>query len=211
MRIRLALVAVVASLALGAVAVSAATTPNNGSKKPPSVATVPAVMNVPVKGFTKGKQFTGTYHIQRFKVGTLTGKKGVYSVGTLTGTFGKHHITRYGVMAPATLSNATGSTARQAQATTCTVLHLVLGPINLSLLGLNINLGGGNIAPGTPATEPITLNITATQGAGLLGNLLCDLTNGLGGSGLSATLQQLASALNSLAALISGGGGTATL
>ena len=208
MRIRIAFVAVVASLALAAVGVSAATTPNNGTTKPPSVATVPAIMKVPVRGFTNGKQFNGTYRIQRFTVGKLHGKNGVYSVGILTGKFGNTHITRYNVMAPATLSNVTTKAANQPRATTCTVLHLVLGPINLSLLGLNINLGGGNIPPGTPATQPITLNITATQGAGLLGDLLCGLTNGLGGSGLGATLQQLASALNSLGALLSGGGGT---
>lgn len=48
---------------------------------------------------------------------------------------------------------------------TCPVLDLALGPINLSLLGLNVN------------TSPICLALTATQGGGLLGDLLCAIGN----------------------------------
>ena len=48
---------------------------------------------------------------------------------------------------------------------TCPVLDLSLGPINLSLLGLNVD------------TSPICLEITATQGGGLLGDLLCAIGN----------------------------------
>jgi hypothetical protein len=49
---------------------------------------------------------------------------------------------------------------------TCQVLHLDLGPLNLNLLGLQINL------------SEIVLDITAQAGAGnLLGNLLCAVTN----------------------------------
>ena len=48
---------------------------------------------------------------------------------------------------------------------TCPVLDLALGPINLSLLGLNVD------------TSPICLEITATQGGGLLGDLLCAIGN----------------------------------
>lgn len=55
---------------------------------------------------------------------------------------------------------------------TCPILHLALGPINLSLLGLNVD------------TSPICLEITATSGGGLLGDLLCNIANLLNG-GLS--------------------------
>jgi hypothetical protein len=48
---------------------------------------------------------------------------------------------------------------------TCPVLDLSLGPINLNLLGLNVS------------TSPICLEITAHQGGGLLGDLLCDIAN----------------------------------
>src|SRR5688572_15789388 len=48
---------------------------------------------------------------------------------------------------------------------TCPILDLSLGPINLSLLGLNVD------------TSPICLAITANQGGGLLGDLLCAVSN----------------------------------
>jgi hypothetical protein len=54
------------------------------------------------------------------------------------------------------------------QGNSCSVLDLELGPINLSLLGLNVN------------TSPICLTITAQQGQGILGDLLCSLA-GSGG------------------------------
>ena len=48
----------------------------------------------------------------------------------------------------------------------CSVLDLQLGPINLALLGLHVD------------TSPICLSITAFQGQGLLGDLLCGLAGG---------------------------------
>jgi len=58
----------------------------------------------------------------------------------------------------------------------CPVLDLSLGPINLSLLGLNVD------------TSPICLEITATQGGGLLGDLLCAIANLLNGGTPLATI-----------------------
>jgi len=52
----------------------------------------------------------------------------------------------------------------------CPILHLALGPINLDLLGLNVD------------TSKICLDITAHEGSGnLLGNLLCDVSHLLDG------------------------------
>jgi hypothetical protein len=66
-------------------------------------------------------------------------------------------------------------------------LNLVIGPINLSLLGLQIT------------TDQITLNITAIPGAGnLLGNLLCDVANLLNPS------SQLAALLNQILGILAG-------
>ncbi len=72
----------------------------------------------------------------------------------------------------------------------CSILNLVLGPLNLTLLGLNISL------------NQVVLIITATQGAGnLLGNLLCDVANLLNpGGNLSTLLNDLVTALNNLIA-----------
>jgi hypothetical protein len=67
---------------------------------------------------------------------------------------------------------------------TCAILHLELGPLNLTLLGLNVMLD--NCANGA-----VTVDITGVTGQGnLLGNLLCQL---LGGNliNLGATLQDI--------------------
>jgi len=51
----------------------------------------------------------------------------------------------------------------------CPILHLQLSPIHLDLLGLNVD------------TSAICLDITAHQGEGLLGDLLCGVANLLNG------------------------------
>jgi hypothetical protein len=93
------------------------------------------------------------------------------------------------------LYNATLISITQVQARrTCAILHLELGPLNLTLLGLNVVLD--NCANG-----PITVDITAVTGRGnLLGNLLCELLGG-GLINLGATLQQI---LNQIIALLTG-------
>jgi len=53
---------------------------------------------------------------------------------------------------------------------TCEILDLVLGPLDLTLLGVNVHLD--NCAGG-----PVEICVSATAGEGLLGNLLCSLTN----------------------------------
>ena len=66
----------------------------------------------------------------------------------------------------------------------CTILHLVLGPINLDVLGLTVT------------TNQIVLDISAIPGPGnLLGNLLCAIANLLNGT---PDLGTLASLLNRL-------------
>jgi hypothetical protein len=69
----------------------------------------------------------------------------------------------------------------------CEVLHLVLGPVNLSLLGLNVALD--NCEDG-----PVQVCLSATAGEGLLGNLLCGLADG-GLLGNLDVLQQLIDAV----------------
>jgi len=76
----------------------------------------------------------------------------------------------------------------------CSVLHLELAPIHLTLLGLHAD------------TSPICLNITATEGGGLLGNLLCSLAGGDGGLGLPTipTATQLTDLLGGLTGILNG-------
>jgi hypothetical protein len=74
-----------------------------------------------------------------------------------------------------------GLTARSAQGLAiCHILHLVLGPLDLDLLGLRVHL------------DKIVLDIVAATGAGnLLGNLLCAITGLLDGGPLAGLLAQL--------------------
>ena len=70
----------------------------------------------------------------------------------------------------------------------CDILNLDLGPLDLNLLGLQIDLA------------PVVLDITAVQGAGnLLGNLLCAVAGLLDGNGaltgISALLNRLLTGL----------------
>ena len=68
--------------------------------------------------------------------------------------------------------------------TSCAILHLEVGAVNLNLLGLEVILD--NCAGG-----PVVVDITGERGAGnLLGNLLCGLL-GSGGINLGDTLQDL--------------------
>jgi hypothetical protein len=195
MRLRMLVVAAVTSLALVAVGVPVASAAN-GTSKPPKVTSIAPLYKLPVSGAAKnGKKFSGTYAIQRFVV--KSGK--VYSVGTLKGRLKGRKVTRYGVMIPASLKG--GANGAQTSQATCQVLHLVLGPINLNLLGLRITLGGG-----PNANLPIVLDITAVRGGGILGDLLCGLTDSLSGTlgQLNGQLQQLAATLNSLISLLGG-------
>jgi hypothetical protein len=203
MRFRIALVAAV--MAIGAVAVPTAGA-SNGTTVPPKVTKLPPLYTMSISGVAKNnKQFTGTYGIQR----VIAGKDGkAYAYGTLKGKLKGRHVTRYGVMMPISVTGAEGAQTAQA---TCPVLHLVIGPVDLNLLGLRVRLGGGS-----DFSQPIVLDLTAYQGQGLLGDLLCGVSNLLNQNGLlgqlTGQLQQLTATLNSLLALLGGAAGqTATL
>ncbi len=86
---------------------------------------------------------------------------------------------------------ASNAAAQRAAAVNCQVLNLVLGPLNLNLLGLVVHL------------DTVHLNITAVPGAGnLLGNLLCAVAGLLDGTPLSGLLDQLSGLLSSIFAIL---------
>lgn len=62
--------------------------------------------------------------------------------------------------------------AAAAAAADCAILNLALGPLDLNLLGLRVQLNNCD----TPA-GPVTVDVTAAPGGGLLGDLLCGLLN----------------------------------
>jgi hypothetical protein len=62
--------------------------------------------------------------------------------------------------------------AAQTPVPSCKVLDLVLGPLNLDLLGLVVNLYGPD------ATKPVEVHVTANPAGGVLGAVFCKLANG---------------------------------
>ena len=185
--------AALAALTVCAVSLGAAGTAS-AAQQP---AKTPLTKTVALTG-TKG--FKGTYTIDRFA--TKGGKLVTY--GTLKGTMRKagktKRVSKKNVVMPAAATGAgpaTGAKAAQVPDIpgACQVLNLVLGPINLNLLGLVVR------------TNQINVRIDAVPGAGnLLGNLLCAVTNLLNPTGalgqLTGALNQVAAALNAILALV---------
>jgi hypothetical protein len=138
---------------------------------------------VPVTGTAKnGKQFKGTYTIDRF----VSRKGKVFAVGTLKGRLNHRHVTRRDVRIPVSnFAQASGATTAQAA---CNILTLTLGPLDLNLLGLRVQL------------NQVNLRITAIPGGGLLGDLLCGIANLLNPAQVVGN--NLAAVLNSLLALV---------
>jgi hypothetical protein len=175
MRIRTGLVAMVLCAAAVAVPSTAA------AQEPPGFTQV-----VPVTGKGGGgKQFSGTYAIDRFR--TSSGE--LIAVGTLRGRLGQRRVVERGVTMPAALSADAEAAQLPPIPNACEILNLVLGPIRLDLLGLVIR------------TNRINVRIDAVPGPGnLLGNLLCAITGLLDPQATSA--RQQAPALNAILALV---------
>jgi hypothetical protein len=138
---------------------------------------------------TGTKGFKGKFTINRFV--TRHGK--TYAVGRLVGKAHGKRIAK-NVRIPARLNNGASAAQLPPIPNSCQILNLVLGPINLNLLGLVVR------------TNQINLRIDAVPGAGnLLGNLLCGLTgilNPSSGSAPAVTPSQLSRVLNALLALV---------
>lgn len=92
------------------------------------------------------------------------------------------------VRLPVVMPDASTARIATTQALTCDILRLVLGPLDLDLLGLQVHL------------DRVVLNIVAATGAGnLLGNLLCAVAGLLDQGGL---LTQISQILNSILAIL---------
>jgi hypothetical protein len=155
---------------------------------PASAATsTSSALSFPINTAGAAGTFTGTLRITSFGVqNNALVASGIVS-GTLTSGAGVAQSVARTVTVPVITSAGKG-TAKAAKATSCDVLHLELGPLDLDLLGLVVHL------------DRIVLDISAAPGAGnLLGNLLCSVTNLLNGAG---TLAQIANLLNQIIDLL---------
>ena len=170
LRKTMAVLSALSVTAMAAPAVAGAATPHaRPHAASPAATTVSSLSNVPVSGKARnGKAFSGHMNITHFV--TKNGK--TYADGTLTGRLGNRSVKATEVSIPAKVPAATASSMMRSHAATasaaaaCPVLHLVLGPLNLNLLGLNVSL------------NQVVLDITAQSGPGnLLGNLVCSVAN----------------------------------
>ena len=179
----------VSKLAVLATALCAAllVVPGAADAQTPSTGTsVANLQHIAVAGQARnGKAFTGHFRVDRFV--TRGGKS--WAVGTLTGKVGNRSVKRSNVAIPVTAGDPGAATG----AASCPILHLVLGPLDLNLLGLKVHL------------NQVVLDITAESGSGnLLGNLLCSVANLLNQQGLP--IQQITGLLNILNQLLSNPG-----
>jgi hypothetical protein len=146
---------------------------------------------IPLSAHQKGRNFKGTLDIVRFEERSGS----VVAIGTITGKVtgkgkGNKPVTQENVVLPVSFAppvQTQSANGVQAQAT-CQILDLTLGPIDLNLLGLRLQV------------NQIHIQLTATQGA-LLGDLLCAIANLLNGGILGQILNQLLGLLNQLLAL----------
>lgn len=175
MRARMALLAIAVCVAVVAAPATA------GAQEPAGLTQV-----VPVTGKSaNGKQFAGTYAINRFR--TASGE--LVAVGTLRGRLGQRRVVKRGVTMPAAVSKVAAAAGLPPIPNACEILDLVLGPIRLDLLGLVVR------------TNRINVRIDAVPGPGnLLGNLLCAITGLLDPPATPAN--QLAAVLNAILALV---------
>jgi hypothetical protein len=145
------------------------------------------LQNIPIKERDGDKRFRGRLSVLEFK---QVGQE-IVAVAKLTGTVtedgDKKRVSRK-INVPV---NIPGVAELQAQAT-CEILDLVLGPIDLRLLGLRLQV------------NRIHIRLTAQQGGGLLGDLLCQIANLLNGGNVLGQLTQIVGLLNQILGVLRG-------
>jgi hypothetical protein len=138
-----------------------------------------------------GPRVTGTFTIQKF---VATGDP-AHPVGALGNLVLKTADGRLGVTQatiPVSFGTAPAASGVTIQQLACEILDLTLGPLDLSLLGLEIHL------------DTVHLTIEANPAGGLLGQLLCAIANLLGLGDILGVLDDLLGLLNQLLGLLSG-------
>jgi hypothetical protein len=174
--------------AIMATSASAATSPGSANSAATTASAAKSITSAVTGTFTNADgagTFSGTFTPASFSV--LNGV--LEATGLLKGALTDANGTSLGNVSqtttlPVTTTGAAGAAAPAALA--CNVLNLVLGPLNLNLLGLVVTL------------NEVHLNITAVPGS-LLGDLLCDVANLLNGGG---ALSGLATLLNEILAAL---------
>jgi hypothetical protein len=135
-----------------------------------------------------GRKVTGSFKPKRF----VEKNGAIFAKGVIRGTFetksGATKKFKVKRLVPVKKIEGTRVTARALNRADCDVLNLVLGPLDLNVLGLTVSL------------NRVLLDVVAVSGAGnLLGNLLCAVAGLLDGGGLlSNLLGQITDLLNQI-------------
>ena len=177
----------------------------NGQRNP---GRADALTNLPVSAaatFTKANNitgtFTGAFTATRVDVVTdASGKRQVQVTGLLTGVAKSADGTQT-ISVSETVSgilrrehDANGNSIVRPTQASCDILFLELGPINLDLLGLVLNV------------SQIVIDLEAQTGGGnLLGNLLCGLLGLLDIPGLLGAISNLLDLINNILNNLSAG------
>jgi hypothetical protein len=145
--------------------------------------TAPPGFSFPLNATEGTRSFNGVLNIRRFSSAVINGTPTLIAHGNVTGTI-TDTATGLTTLISRSITEAVGLLPSTA---TCDILNLVLGPLDLDLLGLVIHL------------DRILLDIDAQSGPGnLLGNLLCGVSNLLN----PGNLPRLGTTLNRIIGLL---------
>jgi len=168
MKVKLSVLAGVLAVTIGLAAFAATLAPTANAAPPR------AGLSSTITPAQSGGILDGTFTITN--ITTEAGQ--LIANGVFTGTANGQSIT-----------SAAQAPINAAQANTCTILDLTLGPLHLDLLGLVVDL------------NQVHLVITAERGPGnLLGNLLCAVAGLLDGGANGNAIQQLLNQINAILA-----------
>jgi hypothetical protein len=189
----LALVMALGLTSVGIGAASAATPDRTSARGVVGKSDAGKITSTVVGKASDGGKVTGTFTPTRFvqRDGMLWAKG--FLQGKITHPDGSK--TKFSGIKKMPVKKINGQSAMDARvankAAACDILNLVLGPLDLNVLGLEIHL------------QRVVLDIVAVAGAGqLLGNLLCAVAGLLDGGPLAGLLGQLSNLLNQILGLL---------
>jgi hypothetical protein len=189
----LALVMALGLTSVGIGAASAATPDRTSARSVVGKSDVGKITSTVVGKASNGGKVTGSFTPTRFvqRDGVLYAKG--FLEGKITNPDGSK--TRFSGIKKMPVKKINGQSATDARtasrAAACDILNLVLGPLDLNILGLQVSL------------NRVVLDIVAVAGAGqLLGNLLCAVAGLLDGGPLAGLLGQLSTLLNQILGLL---------
>jgi hypothetical protein len=189
----LALVMALGLTSVGIGAASASTPDRTSARSVVGKSDAGKITSTVVGKASNGGKVTGSFTPTRFvqRDGVLYAKG--FLEGKITNPDGSR--TKFSGIKKMPVKKINGQSATDARtvnrAAACDILNLVLGPLDLNVLGLQVSL------------QRVVLDIVAVAGAGqLLGNLLCAVAGLLDGGPLAGLLGQLSTLLNQILGLL---------